>query len=244
MGAAAISGPIAAATGVGAPVALGLLIPMEAGVPIPIPSDLVALAVGERVSAGAFPLWLAVVGLEVVATVGTSVLFFVSRGAGRALVARIGPRVGLDQSRIERGGFFLERRGRPSLVAGRAIPGLRTLTVVAAGAAGLSTRRALPALILGSSMFLQLHLVIGLLFGPLARRAYDAAKGPTLAVGITLVLVAIVFWRKKRGGHGVAGSWSEAACPACLGLSLLGERPMRSDSNSSHALALKTEQSA
>jgi hypothetical protein len=41
--------------GVGLPLALVLLVPMEAGVPIPIPDDLVMLLVGERVAAGALP---------------------------------------------------------------------------------------------------------------------------------------------------------------------------------------------
>jgi len=34
------------------------------------------------------------------------------------------------------------------------------------------------ALIVGSSVFLQFHLVLGLLLGPLADRAFDQAKGP------------------------------------------------------------------
>jgi hypothetical protein len=36
--------------------ALALLLPMEAGVPIPLPADLVMIAVGERVAAGRFML--------------------------------------------------------------------------------------------------------------------------------------------------------------------------------------------
>ncbi len=35
---------------------------MEAGVPIPLPGDFLMLVVGERVAAGALPLWLAVAG--------------------------------------------------------------------------------------------------------------------------------------------------------------------------------------
>lgn len=221
-----VVGSFAAATGLGGSFALGLLAPMEAGVPIPVPSDLVALAVGERVSAGTFPLWLAVVGMEAAAVVGTSALFLLCRGAGHTVVARIGPRLGLSQSRLERAGAYAERRGRPALTVGRATPGLRTITVVAAGAAGLSTRRALPALILGSSIFLQLHLVLGLFFGPLARRAYDAAKVPMIAVALALAAAAIVFWAVRRGRVGGVRSWAEAACPACLGLAVLGERPL------------------
>jgi hypothetical protein len=44
------------AAGLGAPASLGLLLPMEAGIPIPIPADLVMLVIGERVATGRFPL--------------------------------------------------------------------------------------------------------------------------------------------------------------------------------------------
>ncbi len=143
-------------------VALGLLLPMEAGVPIPLPADLVMFAVGERVAAGTFPLWLAVAGFEVISVIGTTVLFLGCRGPAHRVIARFGPRFGLTQARVRRAATFVETRGRFALAVGRGTPGLRTLTVVAAGASGLSWRRALPALILGSSVFLQLHLVLGL----------------------------------------------------------------------------------
>jgi len=46
----------------GVPGLFGLLPLMEAGVPVPVPGDLVMLLVGERVSAAALPLWLAAAG--------------------------------------------------------------------------------------------------------------------------------------------------------------------------------------
>jgi membrane protein DedA with SNARE-associated domain len=201
-----------------------LLVPMETGVPIPVPADLVMFAVGERVAAGAFPLWLAVTGFEVVAVVGTTALFLACRGPAGRVIARFGPRLGLTDARVRRGAALVERRGRPVLAVGRGTPGLRTLTVVAAGASGLSGRRALPALILGSSVFLQLHLVLGLLLGPLADRAFERAKGPALAALAVLVVGALVFWLARRGKRAAAGAWTQAACPACMGLSLLAER--------------------
>jgi hypothetical protein len=110
----------------------GLLLAMEAGVPVPIPGDLVMLLVGERVSAGALPLWLAVAALELVAVAGTATLFLLARGPARTLLARVGPRVGLTEARQARASALLERRGGPALATGRCTPGLRTVTVVAA----------------------------------------------------------------------------------------------------------------
>jgi membrane protein DedA with SNARE-associated domain len=213
----------AGAAGVSGLAALALLLPMEAGVPIPLPADLVMIAVGERVAAGRFPLWLAVAGFEVIAVVGTTALFLACRGPAHRVIARYGPRLGLTSARVGRAAAFAETRGRVGLAVGRATPGLRTLTVIAAGVSGLSGRRALPALILGSSVFLQIHLVLGLLLGPLADRALDQAKGPALAAVALLAAGALVFWRARRRNRAPA-AWMEAACPACIGVRLLAER--------------------
>ncbi len=208
--------------GLSGPLALVLLLPMEAGVPIPLPGDLVMFTVGERVAAGTFPLWLAVAGLEVIAVLGTTALFLACRGPAQKIITRFGPRLGLTAARLGRAAAFAETRGRAGLALGRGTPGLRTITVVAAAVSGLHGRRALPALIVGSSVFLQLHLVLGLLLGPLADRAFNQAKGPALAAAAVLIAGALVFWMVRRRRRAAArGAWMEAACPACVGLSLL-----------------------
>ena len=81
----------AGVAGLSGPLALVLLLPMEAGVPIPVPADLVMFAVGERVAAGKFPLWLAVTGFEVIAVLGTTALFLVCRGPAQRIITRFGP---------------------------------------------------------------------------------------------------------------------------------------------------------
>ena len=213
-----------AATGLGVPASLGLLLPMEAGVPIPVPADLVMLLVGERVAAGRFPLWAAVLALEVVAVLGTAALFVAARGPGHALVERFGTRIGLTPDRMDRATATVERRGRAALVVGRATPGVRTVTVIAAGASGVKPRRAIPALALGASVFLQLHLVLGYFLGPAARDALDHARGPAIAVFGGLVLAAAAFLLVRRGRRGGGQAFAEAACPLCLTLGWVAER--------------------
>jgi membrane-associated protein len=204
--------------GLGAPVALGLLVLMEAGAPIPVPSDLVMLLVGERVADHHFPLWAAVLSLEAIAVAGSAVLFILARGPGHALVERVGPRLGLTKERLRRGTVLLEQRGQPALALGRCTPGLRTVTVIAAGGSGISLRRALPPLALGASVFLQLHLVLGYFLGPAARRALADARGPALLVLAALLILAITFWLIRRGRRAGLQALDEAACPACLAL--------------------------
>jgi membrane protein DedA with SNARE-associated domain len=94
-----------ATTAFGLPAAFALLLGCEAGMPVPLPADLLMLVIGERVSAGTFPLWLAVVGVELVAVVGTAALLLATRGPARALLTRFGPRLGSPrtESRARRG---------------------------------------------------------------------------------------------------------------------------------------------
>ena len=127
-------------------------------------------------------------------------------GPGSPDHRQVRARAGLTQARVGRAAAFAETRGLPGLALGRETPGLRTLTVIAAGVSGLSARRALPALIVGSSVFLQ------------------QAKGPALAVLAVLVVGTLVFWRVRRRKGGAPGAWREASCPACRGVSLPAER--------------------
>ena len=208
----------------GLPAFAVLLAAMEAGVPIPVPSDALILVLGERTSAGRFPLLLVVVALELVAAVGTAVLFYGVRGPGRAVLDRVGPRVGLTAERLARATGLIDRRGTGALLVGRATPGLRTVTVVAAGSSSLAARRALPPLVLGSSVFVQLHLVLGYVLGPAARDALDRAKGPTLAVLLAVGVAGVAYWLWRRGARRGAQAAGEACCPACLALGTLAPK--------------------
>src|ERR1700733_11208300 len=107
------------AAGVGGLAALVLGLAIEAGVPIPLPADLVMFTVGQQVAAGRFPLWLAVAGFEAIAVLGTTALFLVSRGPAHRLIARFGPRLGLTQTRLGRAAAPAEARRPAGRAAGR-----------------------------------------------------------------------------------------------------------------------------
>jgi membrane-associated protein len=204
----------------GGPAVFGVLTVVEAGIPFPIPADLVVLVLGARVANGDFPLWAAVVALELAAALGTTTLFLICRGPGRAAVRRLGGRVGLTPQRLQKASSTIERRGGPAIAIGRGTPGLRTLTVVATGGSGVSARRALPALLLGSTVFLQGHLVLGMVLGPVASDALDRARTPVLAALAVLIAGGLALWLIRRGRRGGLEAWTEACCPACLALGL------------------------
>ena len=212
----------------GVPVLFGTLTVIESGIPLPIPGDVLMLLVGERAAANAIPLWLAVLGLDGVVLTGTVILFFAARGPLKGLIARVGPRFGLTQQRLGRATNALEHRGQAAIAVGRATPSLRTLTVIATAASRLSAKRGLAWLILGGSIFVQLHLVLGYLLGPVAEQFFKQAQVPALiAVGV-LVLAGAAYWLIRHGRRRGAHAWSEATCPACIALHMVPAR-MRID---------------
>ena len=94
--------------------------------------------------------------------------------------------------------------------------------MVAAAGSGIRVGRALPALVLGSSLFLQAHLLLGYALGPAARELLERARLPVLVVAaVALGTVAVLLLRRGRRGR-AARVLAEGACPACLALGLLG----------------------
>jgi membrane-associated protein len=221
-------GGVGSAAPFGVPPAFVLLLGCETGAPVPVPADLVMIAIGAAISDGQLPLWLAVIGLELVAVAGTATLLLAARGPASTVIARFGPRMGLGRQRMERATGLLEHRGRPALAIGRATPGLRTVTVVAAAASGIPARRALPALLIGSTVFLQSHLMLGYALGPAVRAVWSQARGPAVIVGAVLAVVVLGIVLARRRGSRVA--WTEGCCPVCLvATTLASPRPVPRD---------------
>jgi hypothetical protein len=95
------------------------------------------------------------------------------------------------------------------------------VTVVAAASSGARVGRALPALVLGSSLFLQAHLLLGYALGPAARELLERARLPVLVVAaVALVAAATLLLRRRRTR--MTRVLAEGACPACLALGVLG----------------------
>ena len=116
---------------------MGVLLVADAGVPIPFPTDLLLIVLGERPASGVIRLWVAVLAVEVIAVVSTPVLFHVCRGPGYRLVTR-----------------------SPALA--------------------------------GSTIFLQVHVVLGYLVGAGARELVARAAAPVLVVIASVAAVAAI----------------------------------------------------
>ncbi len=176
----------------------------EAGVPIPIPSDLLIIAAGVQAGTGVFPIVELLLGLGLAVVLGSSLQFLLVRGPGRRLVYRLGRWVGLHAGRLDAAAAALQARGGAAVFLGLNLPGARAGTVAAAGLAGLPYAVFGPAMTAGSSVYYGWHLALGYLAGPSALALLEGLSVPLLPVLAGLVGLGLGGWILLRARRGAA----------------------------------------
>ena len=160
----------------------------ETGFPLPLPGDLAMLLAGYRVAQGMMnPLW-ALILLEVATLLGGSILYWLGARGGRPLLQRYGRYVRLDRAKLERTEAWLQRRPGVAIAVGRVTPGLRNLTVLAAGVFAVPYRTFLPAFALGSFVYILFFFGLGLWAGPQALELIGAVR-----ISIRLLVTTVLF---------------------------------------------------
>src|SRR5713226_7181952 len=119
-------------------VILLIMIVEEAGVPSPIPGDGLLLFAGYLSSTGRLTLTKSLVTIVFGALVGATILYWVARLGGRALVHRYGRFIRLDDRKLDQLRHLFERLGPVGPGVARLIPGLRIYTSALAGLADIS----------------------------------------------------------------------------------------------------------
>jgi membrane protein DedA with SNARE-associated domain len=181
----------------------------EAGVPSPLPADLLVLLASIQARAGRVVLWQVLLVAEVATVVGASGLYFLSRWAGRDFVIRYGRYVRATPARLDGVEGRLRRASVWTVALGRVFPGLRVLTAVACGAFGVPFRVFLPGMAIGAFAYIAVFALLGYTLGPPVVAALDALElplGSLLALGLVLLIVfALVRARGTRPGAPGAG---------------------------------------
>ncbi len=197
-----------------------------AGLPIPVPADVVMLFTATRAVEGKLPLAQAFFAILAATVLGGLVQFGLARGFGRDFLYRFGRYLGLTAPRLDAAATAVKRGGILPVVLGIVTPGVRAATVAACGLAGLPLRTFIPGLILGNSAFLGLHFTLAYVGGQVIGQVTRALPFPILVLCLLLVAglgVWILIRRRQRSqatlGEVVSeayAAWEEATCPACL----------------------------
>jgi membrane protein DedA with SNARE-associated domain len=208
----------------------GLLIFIEeCGVPLPLPGDGIMLYAGYRVSRGRASLALTLLILEAATLAGASILYWLGRRGGRPLLYRYGRYLHINPMKLDQAAASLQRHGLLAIAAGRVLPGLRIATPLAAGVLELPYSKFLPAVFIGSTVYIVFWVVLGILFGPdvaVLLAGVDLSVRPVLTV---LVVGGLAFFLIRAYRRGLSQrvayqerGWETAALAGLLAMLEMG----------------------
>ncbi len=203
----------------------------ETGVPIPVPGDLLVIGAGVASTRGGLPIPAIVVVLVGATVVGGIIQFTLIRGRARTAVLGLLARFGLGGAVIERGAGRLRSGGAPAVAVARMTPGVRIVAIASSAVAGVASTSFLVGLIVGNSVFLTGHFVLGLVVGEPAVQLVAGAGLWLVGAGVALAAVGAAGWwllarRRAQARTTATGNldglrtldWTDACCPACLAL--------------------------
>lgn len=206
-----------------------LLFVKEAGVPIPIPGDLLVIGAGVASAGNPVGALLTLFVILIAGYLGGSLQFVLARGALRKPLIALLTRFGVPRARIDALADRLLRGGARGVAIARATPGVRVPAIAASGIAALKMRDFEPGLVAGNTLFVGAHFLLGFIVGVPAV-AFIQNAGTTLALGafVAFAVIGALGWlivrrRRKTYGDGALtfSAWADACCPACLTLALV-----------------------
>lgn len=159
----------------------------------PLSSEALLLFGGYLASRGR----LHVVALWVAATagsvVGASIAWWIADRWGPAGVDRVGRYILLSRSKLKTAHRFFEHRGVTMIFLARLLPLVQAYISYPAGLAGMSYRKFAGATAAGAALWCALLLAGGLAAGPHWKDLFSRLNGPTLIVGVLVILAVAVF---------------------------------------------------
>lgn len=149
---------------------LGLFIILfleEAGIPLPIPGDIFIGASSALPSSNYF---LIVATVMLATLVGSTILFTIAKKFGHKFLVKYGKIIKFTPSKIQMVEKWFGKYGAYTIIIGRLIPGLRTITPFAAGLFDLPYRKFWPATAVAAFIWANIYYVIGKFFGEVIQK--------------------------------------------------------------------------
>lgn len=183
-----------------------LLLIEEAGVPIPVPGDMLVALAGTQPHMTVYYVIRVLTASTLAVFLGSSLLYWVIRRGGRPLLLKWGRFIHLRPEQLDRMERWFIRYGAAAIIIGRLIPGLRVPTAVMAGLTNVPYRiyapaSAFAALVWSAGFFwlgglLQPYMGVLTAFG---LGLLDSAEDSVLlTILIVALLVVAVGWGWRR----------------------------------------------
>ena len=128
------------------------------------------------------------------AVLGDLASFFAGRKLGREFLVKHGPRVSITEERLHTVEAFFDRHGGKAIFLGRFVGLVRAVNPFLAGSSGMALKRFLPYDVVGAGAWATMLLTLGYIFWQSFDRVLHYAEQGTLALGITIVVLAAGVW--------------------------------------------------
>jgi membrane protein DedA with SNARE-associated domain len=167
---------------------------------VPISSEIVFGFAGVLAYQGHLNLALVIIIGTLAEMVGSYVLYFVGRMAGRPVIERLGRYVLITRSDIDRAERFMVGRGAWAIPVGRMLPVVRPYTSLGAGLAGVPPLRFGVLSLIGTVAYAAIVASIGYSLGSAwSRIAHDLSlAGYAVAAVVVLAIVVVVAYRLRE----------------------------------------------
>jgi len=213
---------------------LGLILVKEAGVPIPVPGDLVVIGAGVAAGRGDLDPGVALIAIVIASIAGGIVQYGLLRSVARPALLRLLRRLG-SGDRVDRQTERLRRGGARSVAVARSTPGVRIVAIAASALAGIPAAAFVAGLAIGNALFISAHFALGYVVGEPIVAAVGGTLGPLAVGALGLAVIGGAGWyllgrirgRGRSSALETIAAWTDACCPACLALGVLETRSTR-----------------
>ncbi len=161
----------------------------EAGIPLPVPGDLIIAFYGWRASGDPLEMAQVIAVCALASTAGTVLPYVVARRFGRVVATRLAGWLDIDKKSVDRLVWRVDRYGFRGVLVGRLVPGLRVAVSLVAGTAHVAIPRFSPAVFLAASVYWTGWVVVGVIVGP---HLVDVVSPAYLGVVVALIPIVVV----------------------------------------------------
>ena len=164
---------------------------------LPLPGESALLVAAAFAATGQLSIWGVLAVATVAVILGDAAGYWVGRKGGRALLARYGGWLRLDEGRIASIDGFFARHGPRTVFFGRFVSGLQTYAALFAGIGRMPYARFTAYNVAGGIVWAALYGTLGYVFGRnlgLLERVVKYAGG-TLLAAVVLVVAGALAWR-------------------------------------------------
>jgi undecaprenyl-diphosphatase len=179
---------------------VGVLAFLETGafVGLVAPGESVVIIGGVIAGEGEISLIVLIGIVWTAAVLGDTTSFFIGRRLGRGFILRHGPKVKIDEARLEQVESYFERHGGKTILIGRFIGLVRALAPFVAGSSGLPYRRFIPFSVIGCGLWATVFCVLGFVFYESFDQVANVAGKATFGVTVAAIAGCVVAYRRFR----------------------------------------------